>query len=57
MPGIGAAYLFWGAASSSVPFGIALCLLGYAVVYAAPAFIVLIIFKLLAQTLRTKDAA
>ena len=52
MPGIGAAYLFWGAVSSSVVLGMAICFLVNALVYAVPAFAILMIFKLLVRDAR-----
>ncbi len=54
LPGISAAYLFWGAVGSSVPVGIAICWLVNAVVYAAPVFAILMIVKLLTQALATE---
>jgi hypothetical protein len=51
MPGISAAYLFWGAAGSSVFLGVAICWLVNAVVYGAAAFAILMVIKLLALAL------
>jgi hypothetical protein len=47
MPGIAAAYLFWGAVGSSVYAGVAICWLVNAVVYGIGAFAVLFCLKLL----------
>jgi hypothetical protein len=46
MPGISAAYLFWGAVGSSVFLGVAITWAVNAIVYGAPAFVVLTVFKL-----------
>ena len=51
MPGISAAYLFWGAVGSSVPLGMAICWLVNAIVYGAAAFGVLTVLKLLTPAL------
>jgi hypothetical protein len=51
MPGIGAAYLFWGAVGSSVFLGVAISWLVNAAVYGAAAFAVLTIIKLLTLAL------
>jgi len=51
MPGISAAYLFWGAVGSSVFLGVAICWLVNAVVYGAGAFAVLMAIKLLTPAL------
>ena len=51
MPGINAAYLFWGAVGGSVFLGIAICWLVNAVVYGAAAFAVLMVIKLLTLAL------
>ncbi|MEN3286204.1 MAG: hypothetical protein V7634_504 [Bradyrhizobium sp.] len=47
MPGISAAYLFWGAVGGSVYAGVAICWLVNAVVYGGAAFVVLSCLKLL----------
>jgi hypothetical protein len=47
MPGISAAYLFWGAVGGSVYVGVAICWLVNAVVYGGAAFVVLSCLKLL----------
>jgi hypothetical protein len=46
MPGISAAYLFWGALGSSVLLGVAIAWAVNAIVYGAPAFFVLTVVKL-----------
>jgi hypothetical protein len=46
MPGISAAYLFWGAIGSSVFLGVAIAWAVNAIVYGAAAFAVLIVGKL-----------
>ena len=46
MPGISAAYLFWGAVGGSVFLGVAITWAVNAIVYGAPAFVVLTVFKL-----------
>jgi hypothetical protein len=46
MPGISAAYLFWGALGSSVLLGVAIAWAVNAIVYGAPAFVVLTVVKL-----------
>jgi hypothetical protein len=46
MPGISAAYLFWGAVDSSVFLGVAIAWAVNAIVYGAPAFVVLVVVKL-----------
>ena len=46
MPGISAAYLFWGALGSSVFLGVAIAWAVNAIVYGAPAFVVLTVVKL-----------
>jgi hypothetical protein len=51
MPGINAAYLFWGAAGSSVLLGIAISWFVNAIVYGAAAFAVLMAIKLLTLAL------
>jgi hypothetical protein len=51
MPGISAAYLFWGAVGGSVFLGVAICWLVNAVVYGAAAFAVLMAIKLLTLAL------
>jgi hypothetical protein len=53
MPGIAAAYIFWGAVGSSVLLGVAICGFVNAVVYGAFAFAILMVFKLLTQAPRT----
>jgi hypothetical protein len=56
MPGIGAAYLFWGAVGGSVFLGVAICWLVNAVVYGAAAFAVLMVIKLLTLALAKQTA-
>ena len=51
MPGINAAYLFWGATGGSAFLGIAICWLVNALVYGAAAFAVLMAIKLLTPAL------
>lgn len=51
MPGISAAYLFWGAVGGSVFLGVAICWLVNAVVYGAAAFAALMALKLLTLAL------
>ena len=51
MPGISAAYLFWGAVGGSAFLGVAICWLVNAVVYGAAAFAVLMLIKLLTLAL------
>jgi hypothetical protein len=51
MPGISAAYLFWGAVGGSAFAGIAIAWLVNAIVYGASAFGVLSVFKLLTLAL------
>ena len=51
MPGIGAAYLFWGAVGDSVFLGVAIAWFVNALAYGAAAFAVLILFKLLTLAL------
>jgi hypothetical protein len=51
MPGISAAYLFWGAVGDSVFLGVAIAWFVNAVAYGAAAFAVLILFKLLTLAL------
>jgi hypothetical protein len=51
MPGIAAAYLFWGAVGSSVFAGVAVAWVVNAIVYGAAAFGVLAVFKLLTLAL------
>ena len=51
MPGISAAYLFWGAVGGSAFAGIAIAWLVNAIVYGAAAFGVLTFFKLLTLAL------
>jgi hypothetical protein len=51
MPGISAAYLFWGAVGSSVFLGIAIAWVVNAIVYGTAAFGVLAGFKLLTLAL------
>ena len=51
MPGISAAYLFWGAIGGSAFVGIAIAGVVNAIVYGAAAFGVLTIFKLLTAAL------
>jgi hypothetical protein len=46
MPGISAAYLFWGAVGSSVFLGVAITWAANAIVYGAPAFVVLTVIKM-----------
>jgi hypothetical protein len=46
MPGISAAYLFWGALGSSVLLGVAIAWAVNSIVYGAPAFVVLTVVKL-----------
>jgi hypothetical protein len=46
MPGIAAAFLFWGAVGSSVVLGVAIAWAVNAIVYGAPAFVVLTVVKL-----------
>jgi hypothetical protein len=46
MPGISAAYLFWGAVGSSVLLGVAIAWIVNAIVYGAAAFVVLVVVKL-----------
>lgn len=46
MPGISAAYLFWGAVGGSVLLGVAICWLVNAAVYGAAAFAVLMVIRL-----------
>jgi len=46
MPGISAAYLFWGALGSSVLLGVAIAWAVNAIVYGAPAFVVLTVVQL-----------
>jgi hypothetical protein len=46
MPGIAAAYLFWGAVGSSVSLGVAIAWAVNAIVYGAAAFVVLTLVKL-----------
>ncbi|MGY4332753.1 hypothetical protein ACVWWG_007170 [Bradyrhizobium sp. LB7.2] len=47
MPGISAAYLFWGAVGGSVFFlGVAIAWAVNAIVYGAPVFVVLVVAKL-----------
>ncbi|MGY4352136.1 hypothetical protein ACVWXM_008629 [Bradyrhizobium sp. GM7.3] len=46
MPGISAAYLFWGAVGSSVFLGVAITWVVNAIVYGAVAFAVLTVVKL-----------
>lgn len=57
MPGVSAAYLFWGAIGGAASMGIAIAWFVNAVVYAAPTFAFLIIFKMLAPALRSKQVA
>jgi hypothetical protein len=47
MPGINAAYLFWGVVGGSALLGVAICWLVNAAVYGAAAFAVLMIINLL----------
>ena len=56
MPGISAAYLFWGAIGDSVFLGVAIAWFVNAVAYGAAAFAVLVLFKLLRLALRSKQA-
>ena len=51
MPGISAAYLFWGAIGGSAFAGIAIAWVVNAIVYGAAAFGVLTVFKLLTLAL------
>ena len=51
MPGISAAYLFWGALGSSVFVGIAIAWAVNAIIYGTAAFGALTIFKLLTLAL------
>jgi hypothetical protein len=51
MPGIAAAYLFWGAVGSSVVLGVAIAWAVNAIVYGAPAFVVLTVVKLASRGL------
>jgi hypothetical protein len=51
MPGISAAYLYWGAVGGSAFAGIAIAWVVNAIVYGAAAFGVLTVFKLLALAL------
>ena len=51
MPGISAAYLFWGAVGGSAFAGIAIAWVVNAIVYGAAAFGVLTVFKLLTLAL------
>jgi len=53
MPGISAAYLFWGAVGGSAFVGIAIAWVVNAVVYGATAFAVLTVLKLLTLALPT----
>nr|WP_249136742.1 hypothetical protein [Bradyrhizobium canariense] len=46
MPGISAAYIFWGAVGSSVFLGVAIAWAVNAIVYGAPAFVVLTVVNL-----------
>jgi hypothetical protein len=46
MPGISAAYLFWGAVGSSVFLGVAIAWAMNAIVYGAAAFVVLTVVRL-----------
>jgi hypothetical protein len=47
MPGISAAYIFWGAVGDSVFLGVAIAWVVNAIAYGAAAFAVLTFFKLL----------
>lgn len=47
LPGINAAYFFWGAVGGSAFLGVAICWLVNAVVYGAAAFAVLMVINLL----------
>ena len=47
LPGISAAYLFWGAVGGSTAMGVAIAFVVNALVYGAAAFAVLTIFNLL----------
>ena len=51
MPGISAAYLFWGAVGNSVFVGVAICWLVNAVTYGLAAFAILMVLKLLSLAL------
>jgi hypothetical protein len=51
MPGISAAYLFWGAVGGSASAGIAIAWVVNAIVYGTAAFGVLTVFKLLTLAL------
>jgi hypothetical protein len=51
MPGISAAYLFWGAVGGSAFVGIAIAWVVNAIVYGTAAFAVLTVFKLLTLAL------
>jgi hypothetical protein len=53
MPGISAAYLFWGAVGGSAFAGIAIAWVVNATVYGAAAFAVLILLNLLTRALPT----
>jgi len=57
MPGISAAYLFWGAVGDSVVMGVAICWAVNAIVYGTAAFAGLILVKLLFWLCRSKQAA
>jgi hypothetical protein len=54
IPGISAAYLFWGAVGESVFVGVAIALVVNAIVYGAVAFAVLTSVKLLTLALSNK---
>lgn len=49
MPGINAAYFFWGAISSSVFMGMIVAWIVNAIVYAVPAFVVLNVLEVVRQ--------
>ena len=49
MPGINAAYFFWGAISSSVFMGLIVAWIVNAIVYAVPAFVVLSVLEVVRQ--------
>jgi hypothetical protein len=57
MPGITAAYLFWGAVGDSVSLGVAICWAVNAVVYGALALAGLVLLKLLLGLCQSKQTA
>jgi len=57
MPGISAAYLFWGAVGSSTAAGIAICWVVNTLCYGFGAFVILTVLRLLAAEMGQRKSA